>query len=229
MPNEIGGRSLPPFSPVFTASADVWHGGFYEFAIELGPRDDARLDAAIRALWEHPSLMGCVDRRDVEPELQERYSPSLAAYEQERGMLGVLSLPEDGARVACGTLVVREEESDTDWIGLFVPMGSLALVRNVGAFPFEDGTPSRPWREPLDSRMVELALQIHNRAPFRLALIGHEVSGETNIEKIVADRGIPDRRWIAYLISNSTAQSNRFLRWYPPTNYDAPFTIDPAR
>ena len=51
---------------------DTWKGGSYELAIELGERDDDRLGAALKALWQHPSLEGCYLQMEAEPEDQAR-------------------------------------------------------------------------------------------------------------------------------------------------------------
>ena len=221
---------------LFTADKYTWSGGFYQLAIELGPRDDARLDAAIHALWDFPALAGCWNRRDVEPEPQERYCASLAAFEAERRLLGVLTLPEDNARVACDCFIVREEQSEIDWISLCIPMGGLSTVREVGAFPFGGvGVSSRSWHEPLDQLLVQIGEWIFERAPFRLALTGHEVGGDCYAEQVAA-RGLPRDRWIGYLypgalpaIGMSRQLLEGFLEWFPPTIYDPPYDISHRR
>jgi len=205
-----------------TATPDVWHGGYYELAIELGQRDDERLVAALRAVWQFPALDGCYARRDIEPAAQERYEPSLHTLESGRGMHGILTLPEDGAHVACGVTLVRDGERESDWLVFFLPMGSLGNVRAVGAFPFGETLPSRPWREPLDRLLIQIAHRVHAGAPFRLALIGHEVSGETDAATVIAAGGVPSERWFGYLF---TAEPERPLEWFAPTIYDAPYSF----
>lgn len=117
----------------------------------------------------------------------------------------------------------REDESGIDWAGLLVPMGSLAQVRKVGAFPFGfgDSTPSRPWREPLDLLFAQVARAVYAVTPFRLALVGHEVSGETYADDILQGGGVPQERWIGYLMPSADTGA---LDWCPPTGYDAPYT-----
>jgi hypothetical protein len=203
---------------------DVWCGGYYELAIEVGPRDDARLDTALRAAWSHPAVEGVYSRRDVEPEAQERLDPSQVTW-KKRDQHGVLTL-SDGTRLACGTVVVRETRG-IDWLDLYLPMGSLTLARpDVGAFPFADGMPSRPWREPLDALLAQIGQRIWVATPFRLALVGHEVSGQAYAENIGAQGGVPEARWIGYLYSDEAGE-DAALVWYPPTRYDAPFTVRP--
>lgn len=43
-------------SPTDPAHEDNWLGGFYELTIKLGDPDDARLDAALAALWRAAPL-----------------------------------------------------------------------------------------------------------------------------------------------------------------------------
>lgn len=205
---------------VFTASADVWHGGDYELAIELGPRDDARLDAAIRAIWNRAELDGCFARGDVEPADQSRIVPSLKAAKKYGFLRGTAALPNAKAVSACGTFVVREEDTRIDWLGLSLPMGSLHTAYNVGGYPIEDGNPSRPWREPTDEWLVQVARDVFAVTPYPLALIGHLVSGMASADEVAA-QGIPAKRWDSYLWREQGE-----LRWYPPTTYDAPVILN---
>jgi len=204
-------------SELFTA-ADTWDGGFYELAIELGPRSDERLRTALETIWQYDGLNGCYEDSQVEPSDQPRLMPSL-----ETRQLGVATLP-NGRQSACGTLAVREDDftgrdDGTDWIVLFLPMGSLDSVYNVGAYPFEDGKNSRTWREPLHDWLTQIAISVFSAVPFSLALIGHEVSGMTYAEEI-HNTGMPAERWVGYLW-----REGERLVWYPPTKYEPDFAF----
>ncbi len=198
-------------SELFTA-ADTWDGGFYEIAIELGPRSDERLRTALETIWQYDGLNGCYEDSQVEPSDQPRLMPSL-----ETRQLGVATLP-NGRQSACGTFTVRENNGP-DWIGFYLPMGALASVYNVGAYPFEDDKTSRTWREPLDDWLTKMAGVVFSAVPFSLALIGHEVSGMTYAEEI-HNTGMPAERWVGYLW-----REGEHLVWYPPTRYDPDFTF----
>jgi hypothetical protein len=50
---------------LFTAD-DAWSGGFYELALELGPRSDDRLRAALVALWRRKRGRRKRDRFDTD-------------------------------------------------------------------------------------------------------------------------------------------------------------------
>src|SRR2546423_3710775 len=103
---------------LFTARG-AWNGGFYELAIELGPRSTERL--AREVLWASDGLDGCFLFREEEPQDQERISPG--ACSPEGHLYGIATLP-NGTRVACSTVAIRED-AGTDWLALNLPMGSL--------------------------------------------------------------------------------------------------------
>ncbi len=195
----------------FTA-AYTWDGGYYELAIELGPRSDERLQAALEAIWRYDGLEGCYRESNLEPSHQPRVSPTL-----EGPLVGIIALP-NGRRIACGTGTVREEVGP-DWIVFYLPMGALSTAYDVGAYPFGNRQSSRLWREPLDGWLMGLASEVFVAAPFHLALIGHEVSGATYADE-VKTTGVPEERWTGYLW-----QEKGLLVWHPPTNYGGNFTF----
>lgn len=177
---------------LFTAD-DAWNGGFYELALEIGHRSDQRLLAALIALWKHANLDGCFLDRSREPSEQPRTSEFCLEGGSHR--LGVASLP-NGSQVACGSFLVREDDGP-DWLGFYLPMGSLATAYPVGAFPF--GTEAeRPWRYEIEDWLAEIGLEIAESASYQLGIIGHEVSGYTYASDI-ASTGIPDVRSVGYL------------------------------
>ena len=194
---------------LFTA-ADTWNGGFYELAIELGPRSDERLLAALEAVWRYRDLDGCYEDSTVEPSHQSRVLPDLGGH-----LLGIATVP-GGQQAACGTFIVREDNG-SDWLGFYLPMGALETVYDVGAFPFYDDESVFAWREPLDAWLVQIAEIIFSVTPFPLALLGHEVSGASSTGEIQS-QGIPEDRWIGYLW-----QENEHLVWYPPSRYEADY------
>jgi hypothetical protein len=196
-------------SKLFTAT-DTWNGGFYELAIELGPRSDERLRTALEMIWQYDGLDGCYEDSRAEPSNQPRLMPSL-----EIRQLGIATLP-NGRQLACGSFTVREDNG-TDWIGFYLPMGALASVYDVGAYPFGDET-SRTWREPLDDWLTQIAGVVFAAVPFSLALVGHEVSGMAYAEEI-RNTGMLAERWVGYLW-----REGERLVWYPPTRYEPSFT-----
>ena len=195
----------------------TWSGGFYELAIELGLRSEARLEAAINAIWQDARLEGCYTRRDLEPAEQPRVEPTLEMREKYAHLLGVATLP-GGGRAACGTFIIRQEDG-IDWLGFYIPMGALSTIYDVGAFPFNDGKASQHWREHLDAWLAEIAQTVFAAAPFDLAIIGDEASGDVSAAEFAVS-GVPESRWHGYLW-----REDKKLIWYPPTIYTAPISF----
>jgi hypothetical protein len=180
---------------LFTAG-NAWFGGFYELALEVGPRSNDRLQAALTALWSHPDLDGCYLDRGREPTDQTRVQPD--CLESGSHLLGLARLP-NGSRVSCGSCLIREVDDGLDWLDLYLPMGSLGTVYPVGGFPF--GCPadwSGPWRYEVEDWLAELGLWVARSAALRMGLIGFEVSGQAYAADI-ARQGIPDERFVGYL------------------------------
>jgi hypothetical protein len=158
---------------------DNWHGGYYELAINLGPRNDARLEQALAALWRAAGVEGCLAR-----DASRQHRPvnlCLASIEKSSHLAGVTTLP-DHRRMVCGAVAIREEAAThgNDWLDFYLPLGALGRhdVR-VGSFPFgsDGGAISQSWREPLHQWFSHIGKQTFKAAPFLYAAIGWEVSG----------------------------------------------------
>jgi hypothetical protein len=184
-------------SEYFT-QADTWNGGYYELALAIGPRSDERLAAAQTHLWAYPALEGCYLKRNQEPGSQPRVSPPKQIKEDESpSLLGLARLPNN-IQVACGTILVREDEG-TDWLDFFMPMGALSRAYNVGGYPLGDvdEAPER-WQNAVDHFLAEIGSFVFAIVPFRLGLIGLESGGNFSATEII-ERGVPDERDIGYL------------------------------
>lgn len=173
----------------------AWLGGYYELALELGPRSDRLLTSGITRLWEHPALDGCYLARDLEPDRQKAVAPCLLP---ESGFLyGVLRLP-NGKQVACGSCIIREDDGP-DWLTLGIPMGSLGTAYPVDGYPFNGNKEQDElWRPDLDQWLADLGAWIAAAVPFQLGLVGHEVSCEAYAAQ-VAKTGVPAERFFGYL------------------------------
>jgi hypothetical protein len=185
-----------------------WAGGSYELAIELGPRDDTRLEQALAAMWRHASVAGCF-AADYHP--HSPYRPlrldghtavalNLRSLEEHTGGLrGVTSLPS-GVDIICGVIAVREENGP-DWLDFYLPWGALARTDpRIGGFPFGDdhGPVTFAWRRPIDRWLASVGSSVFADVPFRLGLIGHIVSGAVHADGLTADAS--GRRDIGYLL-----------------------------
>jgi hypothetical protein len=190
---------------------DVWLGSFYELAIELGPRSDERLAAASAALWRHPALVGLYRDHRREPWEQDIVSPSLVVSRDEVVHLyGAATLP-DGQQVAAGSIAVRSDHSGIDWLDLYTPLGALETIYEI-AYPYDKRW--RVWAEPLERWFADIGRCIYLEVPFRLGLIGEEVSGRTCASE-VATAGIPNKRRLPLLVPNERGE----LDWYPTTDW----------
>ncbi len=191
---------------------ESWVGGFYELAIELGERDDARLEEALRVVWSTPEVEGPWPRpgRAVAPEAS-RVEPGLAALEEAGGHLAGRARLPSGARVVCGTCVVREIDGP-DWLVLYLPLGALgAIDPRVGGYPFSHVRRSLEWREPLDAWLRAIGESVFAEVPFELGAIGFEVSGEVYAAQLRAE--VPRQHDEAYLLRVGAG-----LRYHPATH-----------
>src|SRR4051812_33325865 len=182
----------------FFTPRDVWYGGFYELSLELGERSDERMHAALRRVWSAPSLEGCYLDRNLEPSEQHRVEVS-SVLEEPQALYGIALLP-NGKRVACGTFIVREE-AGPDWLGFYLPMEALSRTGayDVGGYPFDiEERSHKEWQQQLDSWLADLGAYVFKAVPYRLGLIGHEVSGAAYSSDI-GKAGIPNARYIGYL------------------------------
>ena len=197
-------RTRPPRWAGWSGSADLtdsenWRGGFYELAIELADESDEHLERILTALWHVAGIEGCYGRRTAGRDQFEDAPCTVASLEQHGHLHATVHLPT-GQRVVCGAVAIRGA-GGTDWLDFYLPMEALSRAdQRVGAFPsVPDGDQSAlEWRRPIDTWLAEIATAIFRTDPFRLALIGHEVSGHTDAASL--DGRVPDQRFIGYLL-----------------------------
>jgi hypothetical protein len=208
-----------------------WHGSYYELAMEFVPRsDDTRLLAAIRALWSAPDLRGPWRKR--EDFGKESRLPAALEADGSNHLYGVLQLT-DGSELGCLSMTVREADG-ADWLDFCVPTGMLRRAQ-----PVQSPVTRRanPWLMALDERFVALAERIYAVAPFALAAIGEEVSGEWRAATITAAklaRGgiiLPPALQAQFAEDTAIPRRPSGLTWYPWRDDDfahiwIPTTID---
>lgn len=187
--------------PTSFTDPENWAGGFYELSLELGDRDDDRLDRAVNALWVGAAIVGCYGSASREPADQVAVATNVKSLHEFGHLRGTVRLP-DGNKVVCGCLATRLDDADADWLTFYLPIGALARTdRRVGGFPFgPDGGPnSLAWRAPLDEWLSALAGSIFTLVDFRLGLIGFEPDdGDTSAASL--NGVIPEERWNGYLL-----------------------------
>lgn len=192
--------------------ADNWYGGYYELALELGDTSDARLDAALGVLWSAAEVEGCYGSRRIPASDQQAVPCTLASMERSSHLRGVVRLP-NGTPMVCGVMAVREDNGP-DWLDFYLPLGALGRAEprsneHMVGDP-DRSSASLTWRRPIDDWLAGLGARVYTAADFRLGLIGHEVSGQTDAATIGANP--PARRNIGYLIP-----SNGQVRYLPAT------------
>jgi hypothetical protein len=185
--------------PTAFTDQENWTGGFYELSVEVGDRDDERLQRAVTALWQAAAITGCYGGFDREPADQVAVPVTLASL-QEFGHLRGIVRPPLGGPVVCGCFATRIDEDDLDWLTLYLPLGALARVdRRIGGFPFgPDGGPeSLTWRALLDTWLAGLANEVFRHVDFRLGMVGFEVDHTTAAD---LNGVVPEQRWKGYLL-----------------------------
>ena len=202
--------------PIFSRR-DAWAGGSYDLAIKLGARDDARVRRALEALWSAVDVDGCYQHQDLEPEQQPRIG--VGALPLDAALHGVAHL---GARppIPCRTVIVQLDDGE-DWIYFCLPMGSLARIVDVGAFPFASGG-TLSWRPVADEWLCALARRVFGTVPFQLALLGWDGDDFRGGDNVSTAADVPDERWVGFLVADGCE-----LQWFA-ANRGAPFTFEPT-
>lgn len=157
-----------------TVLADLqnWQGTYYELAIPL-LYDFVGFDAyqvATRVLWAQPQLQGPWEVPDP--------SRITGPAEAPTGF-GLLSLP-GGQSLPCEIDLIPELHGD--WLDLSLPLGMVET-----AFSGHPTATGQPWREVVNSVLVQIAEAIFREVPFNVALIGEAVSNFTDEHRFRAE------------------------------------------
>jgi hypothetical protein len=174
--------------PPQLSDRDAWTGGYYELAMQLGERDDVRLQAALDVLVRMAGIAGPWHVQ-WQPDRVRPVSWSVAGLEAGH-LCGQVQLP-GGEPVICAVIAVRCDDGD-DWLDLCIPLEALCRRdARIGGFPFapDHGT-SLTWRQPIDGWFARLAGEVRQEAAFRLAVIGFEVSGTVEAEELAVEPGM---------------------------------------
>ncbi len=156
-----------------------WHGTHYELCFELGPTgDDALAIRALRGLWHFPQLRGpWAERSGFGSEVDEGVLTLAPA-----SLYGCLRVDGE-TELGCNSYLIRVE-GESDWLDLSIPVGMLELRFSVSD-PLEINT--NPWLGTLDSLLASIASHLFEKAPFRLAILGEEVSGIRSADELTAE------------------------------------------
>ena len=105
---------------------DLWRGGFYELAIELGDADDIKkITCALAEMWSQACITGPFERNDIEP-YEQKHTRLLSEPRHYYGVIECTPLRS----VCCGTCVIPEdvESGGSSWLLLYIPFGALHQV-----------------------------------------------------------------------------------------------------
>ncbi|MFF3215680.1 hypothetical protein ACFYYB_34260 [Streptomyces sp. NPDC002886] len=173
-------------------SGSTWHGGFYELAIEVGPRDDARLQRALTAVWSAAGVQGCYGDMRRAPEEQGPVACTVESLTEFGHVLGRVRVPT-GHIVACGCMAVREEGDDpVDWLDFYLPIGAL---EEAG---LDIERPQSSWSPVLDDWFAGIGIEVFRSVDFRAGFIGFETSGCSDAATLAGE--LPESRRIGYLL-----------------------------
>ncbi|MBZ4322942.1 hypothetical protein JNW98_26815 [Streptomyces sp. SCA2-4] len=160
--------------------------------MEVGSRDDGRVQAVLSALWSAADVRGCFGRRDREPEEQDLVPCTVGSLAEFGHLLGQVRLPT-GELAVCGCVAVRGGDESSDWLDFYVPVGALERA----GLAYQDGRPF--FRSAvMDEWLAALGTEIFKEAPFALGVIGFEVSGCTDASTPAGE--LPTTRDIGYLL-----------------------------
>jgi hypothetical protein len=114
----------------------------------------------------------------------------------------------DGKSVPCGCCTIRDGRSE--WFDFYIPFGALEVVYEEGVVNWYKGefAACREWAQPLDEWFADIGRAIYAAVPFRLGLIGEEMSGAIYADDLLA---IPPFEFRPMLFPDE----NGVLRWYP--------------
>lgn len=184
-------REVHAPDPARLDDPENWTGGWYGLAIEVGPHHHERLGALRGALWTHAGVRGCYAVESHEP----LRHVAVALPTQGGGtVVGTVRLPT-GPEVVCGCESAPGSGGRPDWLDFGIPLGALERADpRVGGYPFDAHGASSRWRRPIDGWLAGLALEVFPESPFRLALVGFDVMGEMDAERLAARAYQPNER-----------------------------------
>lgn len=177
---------------------NTWIGGYYELSIEYHPSGkDNRIQDALRALYESKYFHGMWKEKEeyLEQAVSLPISMDPGNEDQYYGdsFYGILSISED-VTLPCFLSINRMEE-ESDWLDICIPQASF---EKKYPYQYPLSLELNPWLQEVNEFFTKLAEVIHSQSPFDLAVIGEEVSGETNQEEIRAKD--LDNEYITFLV-----------------------------
>jgi hypothetical protein len=197
---------FPRFHECFT-------GSYYELAMELSlAPSDARLAAALDALWTAPRIQG--------PWSDKSYAQMATIIPPDpdngRPYYGVITVDEWG-ELPFVSWIIREADSAADWLSVSVPTQAL-VERGLDRLLYD----APEFTRPLDRAFVGVGKRIFSRAGFELGIVGEETSGKYSSnsfrETDLPFLGflLPEPLWSRVQGAGTAALVGPGLKWIPP-------------
>ena len=209
-PFTVWGISLALF-----LNPDAWTGGSIDSMMFFGPASvDFAMEVA-RTLWSFQRLHGPFRDRTTEPENQEKLKDFDFSEDCCENLIGTYLLSGQTLSPFEHTTIL---DSDGLWVYAGIPVGSLPLSWDVGAYPFDDGKPIS-WLPPLTEELRELTHFVNARHPILASMYGW-IIGDMEIGMIkesLAGR-IPTERWHPMEIRKGDR-----LEYFPMTRMESLF------
>lgn len=165
-------------------SPDFWTGAFYELSIEYHPfGNDNRINEALNALVESSFFNGMREEKK-DHQKQAIILPLTIEEESVTSFYGTLSLSNSNQdQLPCMVSVIRVN-GESDWVDLSIPESAFERV-----FPYKSPLTNElnPWLSNINEVYAQLAEVVYHHSPFDFAMIGEEISGETNQEEITPE------------------------------------------
>lgn len=146
---------------------------WYQLVADLeGSSSDARAALSLKAIWEHPTVLGPYRLLNQAPDSQPVWTD--APWEVGRTYGGVLVLPRQ-VRVTFHAKVLRfEHKPQVPAKDSLILSFSPREIDIAYGFPPDQGG-YVTWQAETDQSLVDLAQHVHRRVPIHLGGIGFEV------------------------------------------------------
>lgn len=158
---------------------EIWTGCFYEISIEYHSfGNNKRINDALNALCKSDFFNGMWgERKDYQKDFISL--PINIEDECVKQFYGILSLSEED-EFPCLISVIRVS-GESDWLDISIPQAAFEMK-----YPYKYPLTKElnPWLNKINEMYIKLAEIIFSYSPFDLALIGEEISGFINQEKI---------------------------------------------
>jgi hypothetical protein len=150
-----------------------WEGGNYELNLSYDSLRDKQWQRILEAIWDHPSVYGPISSRFMPhtevPVLSEIQVPPPTATLTQHGQMKIGDLV-----VGCDIQATR---SLFECISILIPIGMFSDLSG-GAKLRQDHTEL----ETVDKALYDIALQVYDAAPFKIAAIGYERGCQLQVE-----------------------------------------------